>query len=372
MPPIQLLIKPASGLCNLRCEYCFYHDITEKRQQSSYGFMSEATLEEIIKKTLAYAENSCTIAFQGGEPTLIGLSFYKRLIEFQKQYNTKNLSIYNVIQTNGYQLNREWAEFFHDNQFLVGISLDGTIHTHDLYRKSSDNRGTFQEIMNTIELFEQYKVEYNILTVVNKKTASSVKKIYQFYKKKNFQYLQFIPCLDPFDKPSGSMPYSLTPESYGSFLCELFDLWYDDFQSGRVISIRHFDNYLSIILNNRAESCDMNGFCSIQNVIEADGEVYPCDFYVLDEYKLGNLTRTDFEQINQKRAEIGFIERSLEKDEECKACRYYPICRGGCTRHRNMSGSFTERNYFCKAYQIFFDHCLDRLFQIAQIISSPK
>lgn len=368
MPPLHLLIKPASGNCNLRCRYCFYSDVAKNRSQSSYGIMTKDTLKSVIQKALLFAEQSCTIAFQGGEPTLAGLDFYKQLIEYCKQYNTKSLPIQFAIQTNGYRLGEEWVRFFSDHRFLVGISLDGTIHTHDAYRRTADDVGTFAEIMKTIELLKAHQVDFNILTVVNKKTAASISKIYKFYNKNHFNYLQFIPCLDPFGEEAGTMPYSLTPEIYGRFLCDLFDLWYEDFMNGQGISIRQFDNYLSILLYGHGESCDMNGTCSIQNVIEADGEVYPCDFYVLDSYKLGNLNDTDFREINERRAQSGFIEASFEKDSGCTACPYYNICRGGCRRYRNMAGDIASRNYFCKAYVQFFDHSLDRLVKLAGMI----
>ena len=373
MPPLHLLIKPSSGMCNLQCHYCFYHDITEKRTQNFYGFMSEETLEQIVKKSLSYAEISCTFAFQGGEPTLIGLPFYYHLIDLVKKYNINNLKIHYAIQTNGYHLEEEWAEFFAKYHFLVGISLDGTIHTHDTFRRTPSNKGTFSEIMQTIALFQKHQVDFNILTVVNKKTAHAVSKLYKFYQKNGFSFLQFIPCLDPLEVEAGKQEYSLTPNLYGKFLCELFDLWYEDYLHGKNIFIRQFENYIALLLYHSAESCDMNGVCSIQNVIEADGEVYPCDFFVLDEYKLGNLNTIDFAIINQKRKELQFIEHSFQKDEACKKCRYHSICRGGCARYRTMSGGYAERNYFCESYQMFFDHCLDRLLKIAQFISNaPK
>ena len=372
MPPVHLLIKPSSGMCNMRCEYCFYHDITEKREQSSYGFMSDDTLRHVIQKALDHAEGSCTIAFQGGEPTLIGLDFYKKVIAYQKEYNHKNLTISNAIQTNGYKLDEEWARFFAKHHFLVGISVDGTIHTHDLFRKDAQGNGTFLPIMKTISLFEKHHVDFNILTVVNSRTASSIRKIYAYYRKMGFLYQQYIPCLDPIDSPAGSFSYSLTPKQYGEFLWELFDLWYDDFIHGHTVYIRQFENYVSILLKGFAESCDMNGFCSIQNVVEADGEVYPCDFWVLDEYKLGNLNHVDFDEIQKRRKEIGFQERSLAVHEDCKNCRYFPICRGGCYRHRTMSNRAELPNYFCEAFRIFFDHCLPRLQHVAHIIDPSK
>ena len=294
MPPLNLLIKPSSGMCSLNCTYCFYHDLMSKREVPSYGFMSEETSRALIRKALAYATGQCSFGFQGGEPTMIGLDFYQTFVELVKEYNHKNLEISYFIQTNGYLLSEEWVRFLADNHFLIGISLDGTIHTHNRYRKNYDGKGSFDQVMDTIGLCNRYKAEYNILTVVNKATARSVRKVYQFYRRQDFRYLQFIPCLDPLGSEKGKEEYSLLPEEYGRFLCKLFDLWYDDYCHGHLISIRNFDNYLGMLKGYPPEACDMRGQCSIQHVVEADGSIYPCDFYVLDQWKLGNIREEEF------------------------------------------------------------------------------
>ena len=365
MPPLYLLIKPSSGMCNLQCDYCFYCDETKNRENASYGFMSESTMEQVVKKALEAAQGSCTFAFQGGEPTLIGLPFYRRVMEMQREYNKKKISIHNAIQTNGYGLTREWAEFFYDNAFLVGISVDGTIHTHNSYRKSPGGADTFLDVMKTVDLFRAGGVEYNILTVVHNKTAMAVDKIYQYYKKMGFMYQQYIPCLDPLGQAGGQREYSLSPEDYGRFLCRLFELWYDDWRHGREVHIRQFENYLSILLTGQAESCDMNGFCSIQNVVEANGDVYPCDFFVLDEYRLGNLNTDSLEEMRTCETARRFVERSLAKPGPCTKCVYYGICRGGCYRHRIMTEGENGEDYFCKSYQMLFDRHLGRMREMA-------
>ncbi len=369
MPPLHLFIKPASGTCNLRCNYCFYSDIMNHRRVSSYGIMSEETLKELILKAFAYAEEECTLSFQGGEPTLAGLSFYRKCIALCKEYNQTNLKLHFAIQTNGYQLSEEWIAFLTENHFLVGISLDGTLHTHNAFRHTPEGKDTFYDIMNTIQLLQSYQTDFNILTVVNKKTAANVDKIYRFYLKNKFEYLQFIPCLDPFQAIPGSMEYSLTNEGYASFLCRLFDLWYTDFKAGRGISIRLFDNYLSLLIYGYAEACDMNGICSMQHVVEADGSVYPCDFYVMDSYCLGNITMSDLTAINQKRKEISFIEASEKKPKACLSCEYFALCRGGCMRYQlKTDENEPPKNILCSAYHQFFTYSLPRLKELAQLV----
>lgn len=366
MRPIHLLIKPASGLCNLSCRYCFYRDIMGKRKQGSYGFMTVETLEAVIQKGLAYADRECTIAFQGGEPTLVGLDFYKTVVDLEKKHNKNGIRVHNAIQTNGIGLDAQWADFFRDNNFLVGISLDGVKETHDCNRLDGRGDGTFHRVMETIRLLDSRHVEFNMLTVVNRQTAPRATRIYNFYKRMGLSYLQFIPCLDPYGEAPGAAPCSLTAEAYGSFLCTLFDLWYRDVKKGEGCSIRQFENYIEMLLGYPPESCGMSGVCGFQNVVEADGSVYPCDFYVLDEYRLGNLRTDSFETINRRRKDIAFVEASQAIDPECASCRFFPLCRGGCRRHRpaNPDGTL-GRNIFCESYKRFFAYTGNRLKELA-------
>ena len=186
MPVLNLMIKPASSNCNLRCKYCFYHSLAKSRKIKSYGNMDVSLLEKIVEKGLFYAEQNCTFAFQGGEPTLVGLNFYKKLIEFELKYNYKNLSIINAIQTNGIKIDEKWAKFLSENRFLVGISLDGPKEIHDRSRIDNQSKGTFKKVMETINLLNKYKVEYNILTVVTSLVARHTNKVYNFFKQHGF------------------------------------------------------------------------------------------------------------------------------------------------------------------------------------------
>lgn len=367
MPPINLLIKPSSGNCNLRCEYCFYYDTMEKRQQASYGYMTTDTLEAVIREALSFAEGSCTIAYQGGEPTLSGLAFFEKSVEFQNQYNRNGITIHNAIQTNGYMLDEAWAEFFVRNHFLVGVSLDGGPRVHDVYRLTPNGEGSFERVMKNIEMLQHAGVEFNILSVVNGKTAPHIRRNYQFYKKNHLDYLQFIACLDPYGEKPGQKDYSLTPELYGTFLVELFGLWFEDLKQGKQPYIRQFENYIAILLGQMPESCDMRGTCGMQYVVEADGAVYPCDFYVMDEYRLGNFNQNTVEEIDRVREEKKFIAQSLEKEKACSECRYETLCRGGCRRTR-LTGE-DHHQYFCRSYQMFFDACLPTMLSIAQRIA---
>ena len=370
MPPIHLLIKPSSGACNLRCRYCFYHDEMEKREQSCYGFMTPETQESMIRRALEYAEGQCTFAYQGGEPTLIGLDYFRRAEELIQKYNRKNLRIDRAIQTNGFALDEEWARFFAHNRYLVGLSMDGTKETHDRFRVDAGGEGTFRQVQRTAKMFDRVGVEYNILTVVNAQTAKKIQSIYTFFKKNGFRYLQFIPCLDPLGEEPGQRDYSLTPEAYGEFLCRLFDLWYKDLMNGEEVSIRQFDNYIQMLMGYPPESCGMSGVCSFQNVVESDGSVYPCDFYVLDEWKLGNLNVNSFPELEEKRKELGFVEESRQIHPDCQKCRCFSICRGGCKRYREprLETGELRKNCFCRSYEMFFAHAGGRMQNMARAL----
>lgn len=368
MAPRNLLIKPASGSCNMRCYYCFYADIGINRTDSTYGMMSLQTLENVVRKALETATRTCTFAFQGGEPTLVGLPFYHACTELVKQYNTKHLQIHYAIQTNGYVIDAEWASFFAKHNFLVGLSLDGIKDVHDLHRIDAQQKGTFSKVMHAAQLFDQHGVEYNILTVVTEQLVKNIDKTYGFYTRNHFAYQQYIPCLDPIGEKRGQQTYSLSPQRYGVFLMKLFDLWYRDVKRGKPVSIRYFDNLVMMLRGNSPESCGMAGQCSMQYVVEADGEVFPCDFYALDAYKLGNLNSCDFAQIDDMRKQIGFIEKSLPVDEKCSACRWYGLCRGGCRRDRDLlTGDGLTCNYYCEAFEMFFSHTYVRLAELAEV-----
>lgn len=369
MPPISVLMKPSSGNCDMKCDYCFYHDETVKRKCVSYGLMTEDTLKNIIRKTLLRAEGSITYAYQGGEPTLRGIEFYREAIRLQGKYNKNGVRVFNALQTNGFSLNEEWCAFFKENDFLIGVSLDGTRDIHNLYRHDKRGNDTFDRVMQSIALLERYNVEYNILTVVNGTVAKNIKQIYEFYESKGLDFQQYIACLDPLGEERGKGQYALLPMEYGSFLTELFDMWYKDWERGRQPFIRQFENYIRILAGYIPEACEQRGICGKQYVVEADGSVYPCDFYMLDEYRLGNFNKHRLEEIDIKREEIGFVKESEKLSDECKCCKYNKLCRGGCRRNRDYDKQQDSyQNYFCDGLKYFFDNTIERMQIVADSV----
>lgn len=371
--PLNVLIKPVSGACNMNCTYCFYCDEMENRSQKSFGIMSEKTAESLIQKALDGTHSACTFAFQGGEPTLRGLDFFRFFCDTVRSCNIHKIPVQFALQTNGLVIDTEWAAFFAEQGFLIGLSMDGNKRIHDSMRRRRDGSGSFNNILRASQLFDNHRVEYNILTVVSASLAKNIKEVYEFYLRNNFVYQQYIPCLDPIGEKSPAHEWSLTPEAYGSFLKTLFDLWYRSFKREKPVSIRYFDNLILMLLGRPPESCGMLGRCTFQHVIEADGSVFPCDFYVLDSYKLGNIHTDSFEDIAKAREKTGFVEKSLHVDPECQTCKWYSLCRGGCRRDRDtFTGRPLEKNRFCASYKVFFPYAYERLAEIARIIGSRR
>jgi uncharacterized protein len=369
VPPVSALIKPASSKCNMQCKYCFYHDVANNRSVADFGFMSMETLEVIIKKILQFASGNATFSFQGGEPTLCGIDFFESVVRLQKEYNTHNVRISNCLQTNGILVNHEWAEFLHRQNFLVGLSLDGPREVHDQHRLDAQGRGTFEQVMQAVALFDEHKVEYNVLFVVNKLTARHPDELYNFFKRHNFSFLQFMPCIDPENNERGLHPYSLEPKYYTFFLKHFFDKWSTDFLSGRGVSVRYFDNLVRIAAGMPYEMCSLLGSCQCQFVFEADGSVYPCDFYVTDQWKLGNIHENEILGLHENENSRRFRQTSLSTAPICQNCRWKFLCRGGCRRDReNPRKGELEKNYFCGSFSEFLPYAYPRLMEIAQYL----
>lgn len=363
---LTILIKPASGSCNLGCRYCFYADEMNCRQTASYGMMTMETAQRLIRRSVQRTSEHLTFAFQGGEPTLAGLDFYRQFISLVNRCRKPGLAVHYALQTNGMRIDAQWAAFLHEHGFLVGLSLDGPRKLHDQYRVRPDGGGSWNRVMLAARLLREYKVDFNILTVVTSRNAAQIRQIYRFFQENHLYYQQYIPCIDPFGGREGG-GYALSGAQYGRFLTDLFDLWYEDVTQRRFIYIRMFENLCGMLRGQPPENCGMGGQCSVQYVVEADGSVFPCDFYALDEWKLGNIHEQDFAQLDQKRRELHFIEGSCRVPDQCRSCRWYPLCRNGCRRDRLADpGGEPGLNRYCEGYQAFFEAAYPRLARLAE------
>lgn len=327
-----------------------------------------------MDRALKYADGYCTVAFQGGEPTLAGLDFYEDLAKYMVACeNPKRIRFQYAVQTNGLKIDETWARFWAENRYLVGVSLDGPKEIHDKYRRDRGGKGTYNQIMSGIRLLEKYHVDYNILTVVTSASARSGQKIYNFFKKNKMEYQQYIECLDPLGEAPGGQEFSLTPGQYEVFLKSMFDAWYLDVKAGKAVYNRYFENLMLIFDGHMPESCNMRGICGKQWVIEADGSTYPCDFYALDQWLLGNIREDSFEDMDRRREELGFIRWSEKIHEDCRQCRWLNLCRGGCRRNREpVTEDSTGKNYFCDAYKGFFEYAYPRLEEVYMGVRSGR
>ncbi len=368
MKHLNFLIKPASSACNLRCRYCFYADEASARRVPNFGVMSKETAGIVIKEAFSNIdpEGTITFSFQGGEPTLAGIDFYRFFIKQVSDVCPEGIRVHYAMQTNGCIIDEEWADFLAQNQVLVGISLDGTKEIHDMMRVDTNGKGSWNRGVRTFRLLQRHGVEVNLLCVVGRSAARRPRKIYHNLKKLGARYLQFIACLDPIGDVRGTEDWSLTPELYGRFLCDLFDAYYQDWKSGNYTSIRLFDDYVHLAMGMPSGTCATSGSCGAYYVIEADGGVYPCDFYALDEWKLGEFGKNTLQELQNSNRARTFYQDGKKKPEECKDCRWYRLCFGGCKRDW-IQRNGQINNYLCPAFQSFFLYAESRIREMAQV-----
>ena len=361
MKDLTILVKPASSLCNMRCEYCFYHDVSRHREVDSYGIMTDDVLDTLIRRAFAFAERSVTFVFQGGEPMLAGIDFFKSVIAYQRRYNSRGITVHNTIQTNATLIDEDFAAFFKAHAFLVGVSLDGSRALNDKYRRFPDGRGSYERVKSSIELLKKHKVDFNVLAVISRDSARAPAEVYRALRE--YQYLQFIPLIDDFGACNAD--FSLSKEDYGEFLAETFELYYRDIMRGTYVSVRDFDSYVSMLHGMPPSSCAMQGRCGGYFTVEADGGVYPCDFYVTDEYRIGNIKDSSFFSLVKSEKLKHFVESSVCINEKCRECKWYPLCRGGCRRHREPFPKITK---YCESYSYFFEKSYEKMRKIADML----
>lgn len=349
MKTLSFLLKPASSLCNMRCAYCFYADVSEHRQVKSYGMMTNDTVNALLLRAKEAAPDDVTFVFQGGEPTLAGLAFFDYFVSAAKTA-LDGITLHYAIQTNGILLDDAFIAFLKKEHFLVGLSLDGYREIHDYMRKQQGGKDSFRAVLDTYHRLIAAGVDTNILTVVTGPLAKRGEKLWQFYQKNGMDFVQFIPCLEALGEDTKES-FALTPRLYGQYLKELFPLWANALKTGKYTSVRLFDNLVRQAAGKTPEMCGMCGRCSPQFVVEADGSVYPCDFYVLDEYRLGSVHTDSLDTMLSHEAMQAFLAPLLPK--ACADCRYVGFCRGGCKRYRTL---YLKEEGYCP-YADFLDAC---------------
>ena len=365
--PFSLLIKPASADCDLSCRYCFYHQRpTDPYDSHERHRMSDDVLIPMISQYLSLAGKFTSFGWQGGEPLLMGLGFFKRVVELQQMYGYSGQYVGNNVQTNATLITPDMARLFHDYNFLLGVSLDGPEEYHDHYRRYPSGRGSFRRVMESTRILEEHEVEFNVLAVVNKTTAQKPDETYGFFLENEFHYLQYIPAVE-FDSKTGQLlDFSVNAKDYGDFLCRLFDLWYNNGQPKA--SIRNFENIAAIYMGMESEACVYRDECGTYAVVEYNGDVYPCDFFVEESLRLGNLTQTALKDIITGPEAQAFNRRKSQDRPGCQGCKWEFICRCGCQNYRDQNGS----DYLCSAHKHFFAHSESRFKSLAERVKRQQ
>tara|TARA_Y100001956_G_scaffold82070_1_gene101616 strand:+ start:785 stop:2029 length:1245 start_codon:yes stop_codon:yes gene_type:complete len=385
----QALAKPIGAVCNIDCSYCYY---LGKQQLLDYDKRPEKTmsyelLEKYIKQYIQ-GQNTPEIVFtwHGGEPTLLGIDYFKKVVEFQNKYRPEHSEIVNDLQTNGTLVNDKWCKFFKENNFFIGISIDGPEQLHDHHRKNHAGRGTFAKTFRGAKLLKKHGVTFATLTCVNDVTSLSPLEVYRFLRDEiQPNQIQFIPVVDKSNSAQSSKwasngsnaiipvtqtmePWSVQATDWGAFLITVFDEWMR-YDFGKVY-IPYFENFIGIWMGEQSTMCTLSEICGKGLAVEPDGKVYACDHYVYPEFEIGDITQKKLGDIalSRKQVDFGFAKaKSLPK--QCIECEYRFACHGECPKNRTLTTQTGEKglNYLCKGWLAFFNHVDPRISKLLHI-----
>ena len=376
--PFHILTKPVGPICNLDCKYCFYLEKEKMYPGENSWRMSDAVLEKYIREYIrSQPVAEINFAWQGGEPTLLGVDFFRKAIALQKKFADGKI-ISNAIQTNGTLLDDEWGEFLAANKFLVGLSIDGPAELHDQYRVDKRQQPTFERVMRGLEFLKKHRVDFNTLTVVNRANSQSPLEVYRFLKSIGSEFLQFIPLVEraaptemktagydfaapplPGERGSPSVvtPWSVEAKQYGNFLCTIFDEWVRN-DVGKTF-VQLFDVALGNWMGLGSSLCVFAEKCGSALAIEHNGDLYSCDHYVYPQHKLGNVMNHSLGAMLNSPPQLKFGNDKLDAlPKFCRDCEVRFACNGECPKHRFIHTPDGEAglNYLCPAYKKFFNH----------------
>ncbi len=363
VPAFHVMMKPRGAICNLDCKYCYF--LAKEDLYPGSGFrMSDDLLEEYTRQYIeAQQVPEVTFAWQGGEPTLMGLEFFQRAVEFQKKYQKPDTRIFNSLQTNGTLLDADWCRFFHENDFLIGLSLDGPRALHDAYRVDKGGKPTFDTVMGASEMMQASEVEFNILTTVHAANAEHPLEVYRFMRDVvKTRFLQFIPIVE-LDNDTGYQEgtevtgRSVTGKQYGRFLVRIFDEWVRRDVGKMYVQI--FDVSLAAWSGQSPGLCIFMETCGDALALEHNGDLYACDHYVEPDYLLGNITEIPMMEMVLSEQQRAFGQAKLDTlPQYCLSCDVRFICNGGCPKNRIITTPDGEPglNYLCEGYKAFFHH----------------
>lgn len=369
--PLYIMTKPVGAICNLACDYCYYLEKSKLYQENPKHIMSDELLEKFIKEYIeSQTMPQVLFTWHGGETLMRPLSFYQKVMELQRKY-ARGRTIDNCIQTNGTLLNDEWCRFFHDNNWLVGVSIDGPQEFHDEYRKNKQGKPSFMKVMQGINLLNKHQVEWNALAVVNDFNADYPLDFYHFFKDIGCRYIQFTPIVERIFRHDDGRhlaaveegdneklaDFSVTPEQWGNFLCTIFDEWVKNDVGEYFIQL--FDATLANWVGEQPGVCSLAKTCGHAGVMEFNGDVYSCDHFVFPQYKLGNIYSKTLVEMMYSDKQQQFGRNKFDSlPSQCKECQYLFACNGECPKNRFCKTATGEPglNYLCKGYYQYFDH----------------
>ena len=377
----NLMIKPIGSLCNLGCHYCYYLD----KAEIYGGKQPRMTLEMLEKLTREYiAANDVpevTFNWHGGEPLLMGLDFYRTAVDFQQKY-ADGKKIHNTIQTNATLINREWAEFFRRNDFLVGVSLDGPADIHNKYRKDKGGQPSFDKVMAGLNILRQIGVEFNTMSTINKSSEGRGLEVYQFLKSIGSRYMQFMPVVehiksklivDPREPDARIAPWSVSSQGFGKFMCDIFDYWVRHDVGQYFVNL--FDATLAGYCGAQPGTCAYAATCGGNTVIEHNGDVYPCDHFVYSKYLIGNIADRSLREMAMSEEQYRFgLEKRNNLPAKCFSCRYGNICHGECPKHRfsRTENGDTGLSALCGGYKMFYEHTEPYMLKMRELLMNRQ
>ena len=397
----HVMAKPGGAKCNIDCRYCFYLHKDELLNQSKQPKMDDATLEAFIKSYIeSHDGEEVVFSWQGGEPTLLGLDYFKKIVELQRKHAITGMRIENDLQTNGLLLNKDWCEFLVEHSFLVGLSIDGPEFIHDKYRKTRSGKPTFKRVIQAVNLMKEYKVPFNALVTVNRFNSQYPLEVYRFLTRElGVTYIQFSPCVEPrsfekiaphfwkenmqpgvgseLAKPGNLMSvvtdWSVDASEWGKFLVVVFNEWVNN-DFGRVL-VNLFETAVAQVMGMPAQLCVTAEFCGKGLAIEHNGDVFSCDHYVYPEYRLANINERPLNEIAISTRQYSFgMAKKSSLPQYCLNCEYLKYCWGECPKNRLLTAPNGEAglNYLCLGIKMFFEHALPILVGISTLLKSSN
>lgn len=364
----QVFVKPAGPLCNLDCHYCYYLKKESLYPEGESFRMFDELLEQyIVQHIEASNETEIRFSWHGGEPTILGLDYFRKIITIQKKHKPANHLIANGMQTNGTLLDEHWCRFLKAENFAVGLSLDGPEGIHDKYRLTKDGKPTHEKSMRGYELLRKYKVDCDILCVVNSFNVRQPKEVYDFFRQIEAPYISFLPMVEPRpENRSGVSDLTVPADAWGDFLCRIFDEWTNR-DIGR-IKVQIIEEATRTAFGQDHSLCIFRKTCGDIPVVEHNGDFFSCDHFVDNEHKIGNIREKSLVELLDSPAQRDFGRAKLDKlPRYCRGCEVRAMCNGGCPKNRFIKTPDGEEglNYLCAGYKKFFNHCKPFVSQVA-------